>query len=82
MWKTIKEGIEEEVKTYGLFVSILIAVVIIFLIISFVIITFFPTYYEDNCTLKIAFASAGTFLVSMGLIQRAKTASKKVGGKK
>lgn len=79
MFEVIKNGFKKEVQIYGLFVSILILIAIIFLIISLTMIIFFPKNFEDNCTLKITFASLGTFLVSMGLNKRAKLASKRAG---
>ncbi len=77
MFKTIKKGFAEEVKTYGLFVSLLILISIIFLVIALTIHLFFPSYV--SCTLNIAFASMGTFLFSVGLTNRAKRASERAG---
>ncbi len=82
MGSSIKQALLDEIETYGLFVSILMILSIIFLILSFTLLVFLPSYYADNCELKLAFASVGTFLVSTGLFQRARNASNKAGKKK
>ena len=79
MLKILRKEFEKEVSIYGLFVSILILIAILFFIICLGMIIFFSEKFENNCTLKIAFASLGTFLASMGLNKRAKIASTRAG---
>jgi hypothetical protein len=78
MFKIISKGFAEEVKTYGLFVSLLIIVAILAWVVSLVLMIIFP----DKCELKILFASVGTFLISSGLIKRAQQASETAGKKR